>query len=250
MVVSSPLPQTTAADAVLPLPTLAWLADQNLLRQVLRAQLLDQALANDVLTPDEQQQALAAFTTQHNLATPEAIQHYCRRTLLTPATFQGLAERPLKLQQHCHRHYAHQAEARFLTRKNNLDQVVYSLLRLQDPGLARELYLRIADGEADFAQLAQQFSQGPERHTRGIVGPVPIEQAHPELVLRLRTTRPGELVQPFRVDTWWRVLRVESYAPASFDDRTRNRMANELFEEWLEAEIDSQIAALGQQLER
>ena len=249
MVVSSPLPQA-AATPVLSLSALGWLANQNLLRQVLKAQLLEQTLASEALTPEEQQQALAAFASQQNLDTPEALQRHCRRTLLTPATLQDLAERPLKLQHLCQREYAPKAEARFLARKNSLDQVVYSLLRLQDPGLARELYLQIAHGEAEFSTLAQKFSEGPERHTRGIMGPVPIEQAHPELARRLRTTPPGDLLQPFRVDTWWLVLRVESFAPATFDDRTSSRMAHELFEEWLEAEIDNQIAALSQQLQR
>jgi len=249
VVVSSLLPQA-ATNTVFSPSALAWLADQNLLRQVLKAQLLEQALADEVLTPEEQQQALSAFASQQNLDSPEALERYSRRTMLTPATLQELAERPMKLQKLCQRNYAPKAEARFLARKNSLDQVVYSLLRLQDQGLARELYLQISHGEADFSQLAQQFSEGPERHSRGIMGPVPIEQAHPELARRLRTTPPGELLQPFRVDTWWLVLRVESFAPASFDDRTGSRMAHELFEEWLEAEIDNQIAALSQQLQR
>ena len=39
--------------------------------------------------------------------------------------------------------FAAKAEARFLERKNELDQVVYSLLRLENSFLARELYLQI-----------------------------------------------------------------------------------------------------------
>ena len=38
--------------------------------------------------------------------------------------------------------YEAKAEARFLERKNELDQVVYSLLRLENSFLARELYLK------------------------------------------------------------------------------------------------------------
>ena len=75
--------------------------------------------------------------------------------------------------------FAAKAEARFLERKNELDQVVYSLLRLENSFLARELYLQIESGESNFADLAKRYAEGPERNTNGIVGPVSLTQAHP-----------------------------------------------------------------------
>lgn len=227
---------------------LRWLADQQLLRTALKAHLLDQALAPVILSEEEQNQSLSAFAQQQGIADAEALNVYQARHLLTLERLRLLAERPLRIQRHCSEAFAHKAEARFLDRKTALDRVVYSLLRLPDPGLARELYLRIADGEADFAELAQNYSQGPERQTRGIVGPVPIEQAHPELVRRLRSHPPGRLLEPFRIDSWWLVLRVESITPANFDDRTRDAMTRELFDDWLEQELEQRLAALAPEL--
>lgn len=88
---------------------------------------------------------------------------------------------PLRIQAHCRNHYRYKAEAHFLTRKNQLDRVVYSLLRCKDLFLAQELYLRIDAGEANFGDLASQFAEGPERNTKGIIGPVPMTQAHPTI---------------------------------------------------------------------
>ena len=78
--------------------------------------------------------------------------------------------------------FSSKAEARFLERKNELDQVVYSLLRIENSFLARELYLQIESGESNFADLAKRYAEGPERNTNGIVGPVSLTQAHPRLV--------------------------------------------------------------------
>jgi parvulin-like peptidyl-prolyl isomerase len=237
-------------DAALPLSAeaLRWLADLQLLKPALRAHLLRQALSPLVLDPEEQGQALQSFAQQQGIKDATALEQFCAANLIQPTALQALAERPLRLERLCQRDFVHKAEARFLDRKNALDRVVYSLLRLQEPGLARELYLRIADREADFAQLAQQYSQGPERQTRGIVGPVPIQQAHPELARRLRTTPPGQLLEPFQIETWWLVVRVESYTPANFDEKTRDAMAKELFEEWLESEVNRQLQAIGKEL--
>jgi parvulin-like peptidyl-prolyl isomerase len=128
--------------------------------------------------------------------------------------------------------FSPKAEARFLDRKNELDQVVYSLLRLENRFLAQELYLQIESGESNFADLAKRYAEGPERNTNGIVGPVSLTQAHPVLVEKLRVTQPGILLEPFRISDWWLVVRLERYSPATFDDEISLKMCQELFAEW------------------
>jgi len=148
---------------------------------------------------------------------------------------------PLRIRAHRNEKFRHQAEARFLSRKNQLDRVVYSLLRVQDRFLARELYLRIEAGEANFADLAAQYAEGPEKQTNGIVGPVPLTQAHAALAERLRTTSPGVLMEPFRIAECWLVVRLESYTPANFDEATAEQMINELFNQWVRDETSRRI---------
>jgi parvulin-like peptidyl-prolyl isomerase len=143
---------------------------------------------------------------------------------------------PIRIQAHCRENFLHKAEARFLSRKNHLDRVVYSLLRVKDGLLARELYLRIAAEEANFADLAATYAEGPEKATKGIIGPVPLTQAHPALAERLRTTSPGLLMEPFMIEQWWLVVRLERYTPASFDEAMAMQMASELFEERVKEE--------------
>lgn len=138
------------------------------------------------------------------------------------------------------------AEARFLERKKDLDQVVYSLLRLENSFLARELYLQIESGESNFADLAKRYAEGPERNTNGIVGPVSLTQAHPTLVEKLQVAQPGVLLEPFRISSWWLVVRLERYAPATFNDEVSDQMCDELFDVWLcqeTAEVLNQMAA-------
>ena len=134
--------------------------------------------------------------------------------------------------------YSSKAEARFLDRKNELDQVVYSLLRLENKFLAQELYLQIDSGESDFGDLAKKFSMGVERDTNGIVGPVSLAQAHPDLAEKLRVARPGILLEPFRVSDWWLVVRLERYSPATFTDDISHQMCHEMFKADVERQSD------------
>ncbi len=140
--------------------------------------------------------------------------------------------------------FAPKAEARFLERKNELDQVVYSLLRLADNFLARELYLQIESGESNFADLAKRYAEGPERNTNGIVGPVSLTQAHPVLVEKLRVAQPGVLLEPFRISDWWLVVRLERYSPATFTPEVSDRMCREMFDAWIEEQTATTLSRL------
>jgi parvulin-like peptidyl-prolyl isomerase len=224
------------------------LARFGLLRPYLRQQLIAQALSGETLDEEGRQQALQVFAQEHDLRNGEDFEAFRREQLLTPEGLTEQIERPLRLALHCERHFRAKAEARFLDRKTQLDRVVYSLLRLTDPGLARELYLRIDEGEANFADLAASYAEGPEKTTRGIVGPVPLTQAHPVLADRLRTATPGDLLEPFRIESWWLVVRLESLTPASFDEDTARQMSQELFQQWLLEQEERRMAHLASRL--
>jgi parvulin-like peptidyl-prolyl isomerase len=230
-----------------PLPTMLALGDlarHGLLRAFLRQVVIAEAVAEEELSDDERVQALRAFAQEHRLADGEALERVRVANLLTPADLALQMELQVRLFRHCERLYRPKAEARFLERKQQLDRVVYSLLRLKDPGLARELYFQLAEGEADFADLAALHAEGPERTTRGIVGPVPLTQAHPQLVERLRTARVGELQEPFQIEQWWLLFRLESLSPATFDEPMAVQMSQELFEAWLERTVQSRMEDL------
>lgn len=235
---AAPLP------ADLPPAVLAELRRHNLLQLLVQRRVVAEAVATTVVEPEALAQAEDQFRRQNHLVDDAALQAYLSSNGLSLDDLRWQLELPLRIGSHCREHYRHKAEAHFLTRKNQLDRVVYSLLRVKDGFLARELYLRLDAGEANFAELAAEFSEGPEKQTNGIVGPVPLTQAHPALAERLRTSPAGQLMQPFQIAEWWLVARLESYTPASFDDATAERMARELFDQWVREETTRRLTHL------
>ena len=224
--------------------TLALLRRHNLLKSLVRAEILCKIVETIDLSTEKRDQVWNNFKATNKLDNTELLETYLKNNGLKENDLRWQLELPTRVQIYSQKHFQHKAEARFLARKEQLDQIVYSLLRLQDGYLARELYLRISGGEANFADLAANYSQGPEAKTKGIIGPVPMTQAHPALSERLRTSQPGQLLQPFQIDKWWLVVRLERYEAAQFDDSTRQRMAQELFQEWLSEELLGKIRNL------
>jgi parvulin-like peptidyl-prolyl isomerase len=222
----------------------ALLERHQLLLPLLRAEVIDQALSSIVLEPAELEQLLSQWRQQNQLEADEQLQAWLQQQRLTQAEWLHRLSRPVRLARLLNQEYASQAEARFLERKQQLDQVVYSLIRVKDPFKARELYLRIAEGEAEFGALAAQHSEGKEQQTRGVIGPVPLVQAHPHLVQVLRSSSPGELREPLQIEGWTLIVRLESHRPAVFDEAMRQRMAQELFEQWVEQETRRTLETL------
>jgi parvulin-like peptidyl-prolyl isomerase len=225
-------------------PDLARLARYGLLRSYVRQVLLDELLADVPLDAQALDSARAQFMAERRLADEAALQAYGRDQGLAPGDLEYRITYPVRIWTYCQQHFAPKAESRFLARKQSLDQVVYSLLRTKDQGLARELFLQVSEGEADFAELAARYAEGPERSTRGIIGPVPLNQGHPELVGRLRAVEPGAVLEPFRIESWWLLVRLETLVPASFGPDAADAMTQELLNAWLEEEVDRRLEAL------
>ncbi|QVV67049.1 peptidylprolyl isomerase [Synechococcus sp. LA31] len=235
--------QTPSAETLQP-EALALLRRHNLLAPLIRAEVVAGAVGAIQLEPQQTEELLQNHCERQGLENEAELSAYLQQLQLSQADLLWQLELPLRVQHHCQHHFHHKAEARFLARKEQLDRVVYSLLRVKDPFLARELYLQIAGGEANFADLAAEFAEGPERGTKGIVGPVPLTQAHPALAERLRTTTAGQLMEPFQIADWWLVTRLERYEPARFNEAIAEQMAQELFQEWVQEQVTAKLARL------
>lgn len=222
----------------------ALLQKHQLLQPLVRAELIASELAAVQIEAAEENEYLKQFQHKNSLQSEGQLDSWLETNCLSRARLIEQLSQPHKLAKHCKQNFSLKAEARFLERKLHLDQVVYSLLRFKDPFQAREMYLRIADGEADFGSLAAEFSEGREKQTRGIIGPVPLMQAHPQLANVLRSSKPGEVHEPIHIEGWNLIVRLESYQAASLDPAMEQRMAQELFGEWVNDEVQRKLGAL------
>ncbi len=226
------------ADEVLPL-----IAGYQMLPQLLRELIIDQAIAPIELMEEEVTAACQQFYGQHQIASEADRQAWLGRYGMTVAQLEALATRGLRIDRYRQVTWGPKLESYFLTRKGQLDKVIYSLIRTQDLGIAQELYFRIHEGEQSFGELAREYSQGPEAQTDGLIGPVELSVPHPTLAQILSLSQPGQLSPPTRVGEWLVIVRLEKFIPAQLDDGMRRRLLNECFETWLQEQL-AQIGSI------
>ena len=168
----------------------------------------------------------------------------------TEADLQLHVLRPEALRRFAAQRFGPGLEDRFLGFKGSRDQVIYSLLRVRDAALARELWIRLEEGEITFAEAASAFSEGPEAHRKGVMGPMEIGSLQPQTLQDLlRGLRPGEICSPKLLGEWHVLLRLEQLTPARFDDQLRLRMQDEALDEFLTGRVTRILSGEAAQLE-
>jgi len=217
---------------------LALLSRYQLMPQLVKNIILDQAIADISCTQQERQAAIEAFIAQLQITDTNSQQAWLRRHGMTSEQMADLAVRPVLLEKFKTAMWSSKVDSYFLTRKQSLDQVVYSLIRTKDLGLAQEIYFRILEGEQSFAELAREYSQGVEAKTSGLLGPVALSQPHPAISKLLSVSQPGQLWSPRPLAEWFVVIRLEKLIPAQLDKSMRRRLQDELFEQWLGEQME------------
>lgn len=209
--------------------------------------LLDQAIANIKYTKEELDASRQRFFSQFQITSDQQLQLWLQKNNLTQETLEKRIVRGLKLEKFKQEKWAEKLESYYLKRKRQLDKVVYSLIRTKDPGVAQALYFRIQAGEQDFADIARKFSQGAEAQTGGLIGPVELNVPHPQIAQLLLSSQPGKLLTPTKVGDWIVILRLEKYLAAQLDNNMKQRLLNELFTNWVDEELKTQVRFTSQQ---
>ncbi len=208
-----------------------------LMPQLLRGLVSDQAITPYSLTEVERSQLVPQFYEQNKLETAEIQSQWLKGNELTESSLHELLARPVLLEKFKQDTFGNKVESYFMTRKPALDRVLYSLIRTKDQGVAQELYFRVKEGEQPFSEIARQYSQGAEANTGGLVGPAPLNMPHPAIARALQVSQPGQVWPPTRLDDWFIILRLEKFYPAQLDTTVRRQLVDELFEAWMREEL-------------
>ena len=218
------------------------LAQYQLLPRLARELMVDQVIADIELSVEEKEQALAGIYQRMQIGSPEQQVQMAQQMGMTSQQLEDYLLRDIKLEHFKRNTWDNELEGRFLTHKDQLDKVVYSLIRTRDPGIAQELFFRIQEGEAGFTDLAREYSEGGEAQTGGLIGPVELNTPHPKIKELLKSNAAGKLIPPTQVGEWWIILRLEKYIASVLDEPLRQRLRNDLFQQWLSNQLQSQVS--------
>ena len=106
----------------------------------------------------------------------------------------------------CRDEWGHRLETLYLQRKNLLDQVSCSMLRVQNQHLATELFHRLISNEASFDELSWKYAEGPEKQYAGKYKSRRLLELPAGMVSLLKNMKPGETLKPRRLGSWYVII--------------------------------------------
>ncbi len=224
--------QTLTTQEIIPL-----LSRYQLLPKLQQEMLIDEAIASFTCSSEEEASCYQDFCEQNQLSSEIERQAWLQQQNISETQFLELATRNLRIEKFKKATWGSKLESHFRQLKPQLDQVVYSLIRIRDGAAAQELYFRLLEGEQSFAEVARQYSQGSEAQTGGLMGPVALSTPHPQLARILAISQPGQLLPPTNIGDWWLIVRLEKFIPAQLDEPMRQRLLNQLFSTWLKEQL-------------
>lgn len=192
--------------------------------------------------------AMKEYCSKHGLSNEQERQQWCLKHGMSQADLLSEAIHDWRRTE-LREQSSSNIESLYLRYKDNLDRVLYSLIRVDDAGLCRELFYAIEAGEISFGEAARLHSRGPEAKTQGIVGPVDLTTPHPEIAGRLRTAQAGQLIGPFEAAEWHTLLRLEYRFDSVYDAHTQNFLEEMNFKSRICGDLKTELQQLSSWLQ-
>ena len=218
-----------------------FLIENNLFKSFIKSVLVAYMISEVQISDELKSEAFHNFMVGNKIKNEYDLKRFLELSHLTQSELENDVIKQAKIIDFAKKKYDKKANTRFLSRRKDLEMVVYSLIRIKSQDLAKELYFKIESEEESLENLANKYSEGNEKFSRGIIGPVPITQGHPSLSNKLRVMQEGELTEPLLLDNWWCIIRLEKLINPSFNETIKAQMCKEIFDEEINNLVDSFI---------
>ena len=113
------------------------------------------------------------------------------------------------------------------------DLITYQLIRVKDKNLANEIYFKLSEDGDSFADLASKFSEGKEKFSNGLIGPISANLPNPILLSTLRSLNIGSISCPIEIDDWWIICKLVKLDYAVLNDFLKATISLELGDDYL-----------------
>ena len=128
----------------------------------------------------------------------------------------------------CKENFSNDISIEFNEKKSSYDLITYQLLRTKNKNLSNELYFKITEDNESFEDLSLRYSEGSERFSKGIIGPVRANLPHPKLLDCLKNSNIDKVNSPIEIDGWWIICKLKNIDYAILDDLLSTKISLEL----------------------
>ena len=202
----------------------------NLLEITVKELLISDLIKNISLEEEQSREVFEDYLKKNGLVEKSKLKEFLNKNNFSKEILKAKLIRSFKIQNYFLNEFKSIAKEFFMKNKSSYLKVTYSLIRTSDFQLAKELYLQIEAKEENIYDLAAKYSQGEEKFSKGLIGPIPLNQSHNKIIQKINSSKEGELHEPFQIDNWWIILKLEKIFNVDYSDQIEINICRDLFE--------------------
>ena len=224
--------------------TINKLNQTNFLRPFLKYLIIEE-LTKDLEVPqDILENSFNNFCLTNGLDNKAKVNNFLQINFLTYQELIDQITHPLKKNVYMLSEYGHLAENLYLKRKDDLDKIIFSQICVKDRNSAYDIYLKLESRESSFGEIKNLFRKNKEFIFHEKVGPINTSSLEPKMKEFLLQQTEDEFQEPILIDDFWVILRLDKKIDTVFDDQMKLLMVTELFEDWIQNEIQDMVNKL------
>jgi hypothetical protein len=202
---------------------------------VLREALLDKAVSGVGCSAEEANQAWGEWCRRNEVNNESPVYEG-----LSVAEMRHAAVREKRIEKFKEQAFGKLIPEYFRSRKADLDRVALEVVQFHHAAVAEEALFRCREGEQGLEAAAHELAHrdGGEPPVRK-VGPVAMRRLSAGLTSLVTGARPGDLLGPKKIGQFHVIVRVLELHEALLDNRTRQRLLDELLNQWIEQQMSA-----------
>lgn len=200
---------------------------------VLREALLDRAISGISCLDEEVEFAWSLWCKRNEVNPLEPIYEG-----LSLAEMRHAAFREAKIEKFKEQTFVKLLPEYFRSRKGEMDRVLLEVVHFQNESVADEALFRCREEEQSLEVAAHElaYRDGEEPIVKRI-GPIGLGRLNNALAALVIGSSAGAILGPKKLGHFFALVRVIEFKEASLDTRTRQRLLEELMNQWVEQQI-------------
>ena len=213
-------------------------------QKVLCQQVIDRAAQERgiTVTPEEIQTEADRQRHQKRLESAAATFAWLQDQLITPDDWEAGIRDSLISQKLATALFADEVGKYFTEHRLDFEQILLYRIVVPYEQLAQEIFYRVEESEISFYEAAHFYDIDERRRLQcGYEGKLYRWSLKPETAAIIFSARAGEIISPFQTDQGYELLMVEEFVSAELTPEISQKITDQLFEEWLESELNYAI---------
>lgn len=202
---------------------------------VLREALLDRAISGIDCSKEELEEAWTLWCRRNEVDQEKPVFEG-----LSPGEMRHAALREKRLEKFKEQAFARLLPEYFRSRKADMDRITIELVQFHHATVAEEALFRCRGGEQSLESAAHELAHqdGGEPPIKRI-GPIPMRRLGAGLSSLVTGGSKGALLGPKKIGQFHVIVRILEVHEASLDQRTRQRLLDEMLGQWIEQQMSA-----------